>query len=65
MASSSGPKEERPEASSSGAAPAAGPSETMQNLAVKEKYIENYDFLYCDESSKYEKVAKIGQGTFG
>lgn len=55
MASSSGPKEE----------PVAGPSETMQNLAVKEKYIENYDFLYCDESSKYEKVAKIGQGTFG
>lgn len=29
------------------------------------KYIENYDFPYCDESTKYEKVAKIGQGTFG
>lgn len=23
------------------------------------------NFPYCDESSKYEKVAKIGQGTFG
>lgn len=41
------------------------PSKTMQNLAVKEKYIENYDFMYCAESNKYEKVAKIGQGTFG
>lgn len=40
-------------------------SKTMQNLAIKEKYIENYDFMYCAESNKYEKVAKIGQGTFG
>lgn len=40
-------------------------SKTMQNLAIKEKYIENYDFVCCAESSKYEKVAKIGQGTFG
>lgn len=31
----------------------------------KLKYIEDYDFIFCDESSKYEKVAKIGQGTFG
>lgn len=23
------------------------------------------NFPFCDESSKYEKVAKIGQGTFG
>lgn len=37
----------------------------MQNLAIKEKYIENYDFMCCAESIKYEKVAKIGQGTFG
>lgn len=40
-------------------------SKTMQNLAIKEKYIENYDFMCCAESNKYEKVAKIGQGTFG
>ena len=41
------------------------PSESMQNLALKEKYIENYGFICCDELGKYEKVAKIGQGTFG
>lgn len=28
-------------------------------------YIERYDFPYCAEVSKYEKQAKIGQGTFG
>lgn len=43
----------------------SGPSQTMQNLAHKEKYIETNDFQFCDESGKYEKVAKIGQGTFG
>lgn len=48
-----------------GAAAAAPPSKTQQTLAAKQKYIENYDFQYCDESIKYEKVAKIGQGTFG
>lgn len=35
------------------------------SLISKQLYIENYDFPYCDDSSKYEKVAKIGQGTFG
>lgn len=40
-------------------------SSTVLSMAEKQKYIEDYDFPYCDESSKYEKVAKIGQGTFG
>lgn len=35
------------------------------NIKEKERYIEEYDFQFCDEATKYEKVAKIGQGTFG
>ncbi|XP_043462934.1 cyclin-dependent kinase 9-like [Leptopilina heterotoma] len=35
------------------------------NIKEREKYIEEFNFPFCDESSKYEKVAKIGQGTFG
>ena len=30
-----------------------------------QQYIENYDFPYCAEVSKYEREKKIGQGTFG
>lgn len=42
-----------------------GSSSRCLTLLEKQKYIEDYDFPYCDESNKYEKVAKIGQGTFG
>lgn len=31
----------------------------------RDQYIETYDFPYCEEVTKYEKQAKIGQGTFG
>lgn len=37
----------------------------QMSLKGKEKYIEDFVFPYCDETAKYEKVAKIGQGTFG
>ena len=29
------------------------------------KYMENYKFPYIDEVNKYEKMGKIGHGTFG
>lgn len=38
---------------------------TIMNTKEKEKYIEDFEFPFCDEASKYEKIAKIGQGTFG
>ena len=31
----------------------------------KDKYVEKYDFPYCAKVDKYEKMTKIGQGTFG
>ncbi len=31
----------------------------------KEIYIENFDYINCDDVGKYEKLSKIGQGTFG
>ncbi|XP_063708176.1 cyclin-dependent kinase 9 [Culicoides brevitarsis] len=40
-------------------------SSSALSLSAKQKYIEDFDFPFCNESSKYEKVAKIGQGTFG
>ncbi|KAG8278765.1 P-TEFb-associated cyclin-dependent protein kinase Cdk9 [Homalodisca vitripennis] len=43
----------------------AVPSSTIMNTKEKEKYIEDFEFPFCDEASKYEKIAKIGQGTFG
>ena len=38
---------------------------TKMNVSETHSYIENYDFPFCEEVSKYEKQAKIGQGTFG
>lgn len=36
-----------------------------QTMLANYKYIENYNFPYLDDSRKYEKVKKIGHGTFG
>lgn len=47
------------------AAGAAPSGSGIMNSKEKEKYIEEYDFPYCDEASKYVKITKIGQGTFG
>ncbi|XP_065209739.1 cyclin-dependent kinase 9 [Planococcus citri] len=40
-------------------------STSYMNKSEKEKYIEEFNFPFCDEASKYERVSKIGQGTFG
>lgn len=37
----------------------------MMTQRDKEKYIEEFNFPYCNESSKYQQMTKIGQGTFG
>lgn len=58
MQSMSGPREAAPP-------PVMSTTSTILSMREKEKYIEEFDFPFCDESSKYEKVAKIGQGTFG
>lgn len=41
------------------------PVYTPMNTREKEKYMETFHFPFCELSLKYERVAKIGQGTFG
>lgn len=38
---------------------------TQMNPKDREKFYDELEFPYCDEVNKYEKMAKIGQGTFG
>ncbi|ERL90700.1 hypothetical protein D910_08047 [Dendroctonus ponderosae] len=40
-------------------------SSITMSMRDKEKYIETFSFPYCEEATKYQTVAKIGQGTFG
>ncbi len=54
-------------ASAAGGASASGSASSSGSRSLQETYayIEQYDFEFCAEVSKYEKQAKIGQGTFG
>ena len=38
---------------------------TQMNPKDREKFYDELEFPFCDEVNKYEKMAKIGQGTFG
>lgn len=55
----------RPQQSSGTSSSASSSSKSAQSLMNKQLYIDKYTFPYCDDLSKYEKVTKIGQGTFG
>lgn len=35
------------------------------SLREREQYVAGFTFPFCEEASKYQTVAKIGQGTFG
>lgn len=37
----------------------------MNMAREREKYLEEYNFPFCEAATKFEKLAKIGQGTFG
>jgi cyclin-dependent kinase 9 len=45
--------------------PGGQPSSPAQVAFDKNKYVEKFDFPFCARSDKYEKITKIGQGTFG
>jgi len=42
------------------------PNLLQMNMArEREKYLEEYNFPFCEAATNFEKLAKIGQGTFG
>ncbi|KAF3848696.1 hypothetical protein F7725_015193 [Dissostichus mawsoni] len=53
------------EKTSNAAAATAVAEKPDREAAIMSKYYDGVEFPFCDEFSKYEKMAKIGQGTFG
>ncbi|XP_050520837.1 cyclin-dependent kinase 9-like [Daktulosphaira vitifoliae] len=45
--------------------PIPSPSMQLSMARDREKYLEEYNFPFCEAATKFEKMAKIGQGTFG
>lgn len=45
--------------------PLQSPSMQLSMARDREKYLEEYNFPFCEAATKFEKMAKIGQGTFG
>ena len=57
-----------PSGSSGGGPPSSQQNQQPSSAQIaqdRDRYIEKYDFPYCARIDKYEKIAKIGQGTFG
>ena len=50
-----------------GRGPAVYPREGERSRKTMSKvaYYDDLEFPFCDDVIKYEKLAKIGQGTFG
>jgi hypothetical protein len=38
---------------------------TIFKMMRQQKYMEEFDLTFCNEATKYEIVAKIGQGSYG
>ncbi|XP_066436671.1 cyclin-dependent kinase 9 isoform X2 [Eleutherodactylus coqui] len=53
-----------PEADTRGPSGSEPPPSSASGSAMLKNY-DGLEFPYCDEVSKYERLAKIGQGTFG
>jgi serine/threonine protein kinase len=55
----------RPQSQAIPATDAATAAQLAARAQDKDKYVEQFDFPYCAKVDKYEKLTKIGQGTFG
>ena len=40
-------------------------STSSQSISERHKYIAAFNAPFCEDVSKYTKISKIGQGTFG